>query len=266
MTRLSKHPGSLPIIGIPVDVKTIDNAPYHVVGEKYINAIAHATGCYPILLPAMNDGSDMKSMKSRFSVTDVTNIVDGVFLSGSYSNIHPKLYGKAHETPVLPNDSQRDDFTLELIRICVDSQVPLLAACRGFQEMNVAFGGSIHQEIHEMDQFDDHREKYDLPRHKQYEHTHRIDIIEGGLLHQLHGKNTAMVNSLHGQGLDQLGEGLTIEVTAPDNLVEAISIKDAKSFSLGVQWHPEWRFWEDELSTEIFNAFGQAAIRRHQSR
>ena len=255
-----------PIIGIPVDVKTIDNASYHVVGEKYINAIAHATGYFPVLLPAMGEGSDMQSAKHLFCVADIADIVDGIFLPGSYSNIHPQRYGKPNEIPVLPNDAQRDEFTLELIGICVDNQVPLLAACRGFQEINVAFGGSIHQEIHELDEFDDHRENYNFPRNRQYEHAHKIDITEGGFLHKLHGKSSAMVNSLHGQGLGQLGKGLTVEATAPDKLVEAITISHAKSFALGVQWHPEWRFWEDELSVKIFDAFGQAAKERYQSR
>ena len=257
---------SKPIIGIPVDVKTIDNAPYHVVGEKYINAIGHATGCMPVLLPSMGDGSDMKSVKHLYSVSDVCDSVDGIFLPGSYSNIHPKHYGKPDEMPVLPNDAQRDDFTLELIHKCVKNQVPLLAACRGFQEINVAFGGSIHQEVHELGKFDDHREKYNLPREKQYAHAHPIDIYEGGFLHKLHGKTTAMVNSLHGQGLNELGNGLTVEATAPDKLIEAITITDAKAFSLGIQWHPEWRFWEDELSMKIFHTFGQAAKDRHHTR
>ena len=257
---------TIPTIGIPVDVKTIDNAPYHVVGEKYINAIAHATGCFPVLLPAMGQGSDMKSAKHLYSVSNITDIVDGVFLPGSYSNIHPARYGKPDESPVLPNDNQRDEFTLELITRCIQNQVPLLAACRGFQEINVAFGGSIHQEVHHLDGFDDHRENYHLPRNKQYEHAHKIDITEGGILHALHGKTSAMVNSLHGQGLDKLGNGLTVEATAPDKLVEAVSISDAKSFSLGVQWHPEWQFWQDELSVNLFDAFGRASRERHKSR
>jgi len=157
-------------------------------------------------------------------------------------------------------------MTLELIHVCVENQTPLLAVCRGYQEMNVAFGGSIHVEVHEMGIFSDHRENYELPRDQQYQHAHSVEFTNGGLLHEIHGATTAMVNSLHGQGIDRLGDGLQVEAVAPDGLIEAIRVQDSPGFTLGVQWHPEWHFWEDELSQQIFHAFHNAAFEHHQSR
>lgn len=256
----------IPVVGIPVDVKLIDNAAYHIVGEKYINAIAHAVDCYPLLLPATGSGKDMRSMQNKFSLENIAELVDGIFLPGSYSNIHPRRYGDSDEEAVPPIDEQRDDFTLDLIHVCIENEVPLLAVCRGFQEMNVAFGGSIHSEIHELDIFMDHRENFDMPRNQQYDHAHPVDFTDGGLLQRIYGKPTGMVNSLHGQGIHRLGSGLVVEAVAPDGLIEAICIEDGKSFNLGVQWHPEWRFWEDDLSQAVFGAFADAVKERSQAR
>lgn len=255
-----------PTIGIPVDVKLFDNAPYHIVGEKYINAIVHGADCYPVMLPAMSSGKDLKSFENKFSWADILGSLDGIFLPGSYSNIHPERYGKAEEAPVPPVDRQRDDLTLELIHACLEYGIPLLAVCRGFQELNVALGGSIHTEVHEMDIFSDHRENYELPREQQYRHAHPIDITSGGRLHDIHGETTALVNSLHGQGIARLGAGLAVEAVAPDGLIEAISVENHAGFTLGVQWHPEWHFWEDRLSLAIFGAFRDAANARSRSR
>jgi len=255
-----------PLIGIPVDVKLVDDASHHIVGEKYINAIAHGADCYPVMLPAMASGGDLRAFDSKFPLSEIVKTLDGVFLTGSYSNIHPRRYGKHEQHPIPPIDNQRDEMTLDLIHVCVENQVPLLAVCRGYQEMNVAYGGSIHSEVHEMEIFSDHRENYQLPRDQQYQHAHAVEFTRGGLLHKIHGDSTAMVNSLHGQGIDRLGDGLQVEAVAPDGLIEAIRVLDSPCFTLGVQWHPEWHFWEDELSQQIFHAFRDAALLRHQSR
>lgn len=255
-----------PVIGIPVDVKIYENAPYHGVGEKYINAIAHGVECYPLIIPAMSDGHDLKAFDNRFPWTEIVTSLDGIFLPGSHSNIHPRRYGKPECPPIMPVDEQRDEMALDLIHVCIENQIPLLAVCRGYQELNVAFGGSIHVEIHEMGVFSDHRENYERPRDQQYQHAHPVEFTPGGLLHSIHGDTTAMVNSLHGQGIDRLGDGLQVEAVAPDGLIEAIRVTDSPGFTLGVQWHPEWRFWEDTLSQNIFHSFRDAAFARFEAR
>lgn len=252
-----------PVVGIPVDVKLMEGNPFHVVGEKYINAVAHGAGCYPVLLPAMGEGAQLKSLTEKYDIEKIADGLSGIFLPGSASNIHPQHYGQELATPDQPVDHQRDATTLKLIRYALTAGIPLLAACRGFQEMNVAFGGTIHQKVHEVDGYMDHREDSSLPRMDQYRHAHTITLTEGGVLHKLYGQSAAQVNSLHGQGIDRLGEGLSVEALAPDSLVEAFSVEGASNFALGVQWHPEWDFRNDRLSTEIFSAFGAAAKQRH---
>ena len=255
-----------PQVGIAVDVKYFEDNPFHVVGEKYINAIANGCHCYPLLLPAMGKGSQLKDFKDAFDIERIVANLDGLFLPGSTSNVHPQLYGKTLETPDLPVDHQRDDTTLKMIRSAINQGVPLFAICRGFQELNVAFGGSIHQKVHELEGYMDHREDSSLARENQYEHVHEINITEDSLLHNLWGDTKANVNSLHGQGIDRLGEGLSVEARAPDSLIEAVSVDGAKAFAFGAQWHPEWGFWNDELSQVIFNAFARDVHKRSEHR
>lgn len=254
-----------PVVGIAVDVKSIEGNPFHAVGEKYINAIAHGCRCYPVLLPAMGKGSQLKDLTALFEIEKLIGSIDGLFLPGSVSNVNPVLYGKTLETPELPVDHQRDITTLTMIRSAVDQGVPLLAVCRGFQELNVAFGGTIHQKIHELPGHMDHREDTSQAKENQYRHAHDIKIVDAGLLHKLWGSSSARVNSLHGQGIDKLGDGLKIEARAADLLIEAVSVRSAKTFALGVQWHPEWGFWKDRLSTIIFEAFAKAVNQRYRS-
>ena len=255
-----------PHVGIAVDVKYFEDNPFHVAGEKYINAIAHGCKSYPLLLPAMGKGSQLRDLSAIFDIDQIVGNLDGLFLPGSVSNVNPTLYGKSLETPDLPVDHQRDDTTLKMIRSAVEQGVPLLAVCRGFQELNVAFGGSIHQKVHELPGYLDHREDTTLDKPKQYQHAHEINITQNSVLHELWGSSTATVNSLHGQGLDRLGEGLIVEARAADLLVEAVSVNKSKSFAFGVQWHPEWGFWEDALSKAIFGAFAKSIHVRFMDR
>jgi len=251
-----------PQVGIAVDVKNFEGNPFHVVGEKYINAIAHGCQCYPVLLPAMGKGSQLRALTPEFDIEKIIGNLDGLFLPGSVSNVNPVLYGKTLETPDLPVDHQRDNTTLSMIKSAVNQGVPLLAVCRGFQELNVAFGGTIHQQVHEVSGYMDHREDISLEKEKQYEHAHEISIVENGVLHGLWGSTEARVNSLHGQGIDKLADGLFVEAFAADVLIEAVSVENAGSFTLGVQWHPEWGFWKDKLSGVIFSAFANAVYAR----
>lgn len=242
-------------MGIPCDIKMMGQHPFHAVGEKYIKAVAEGANCLPVLLPVLPEPLDLE---------EVFATVDGIFLTGSWSNVHPSHYQGEPSREGTLHDEQRDALTLELIRQCVARAVPLFAVCRGFQEMNVAFGGTLHQHIHEMasdEGFDprfDHREEKDDPLEVQYGPAHSVNLTPGGKFETLLGTSVIEVNSLHTQGIAKLGNLLTIEGRALDGTVEAISHETAKSFALAVQWHPEWKFWENPVSKKLFNAFGEA--------
>ena len=248
------QPGRRPVIGIVADVRQIGPHPFHAVGEKYIDAVAHGAGAVPILLPATAAGEDLRAIEAPLAMLE---LIDGLFLPGSASNVAPRHYAAAETLPML-HDPQRDATTLPLIRAALARGLPLLAVCRGLQELNVALGGTLHQLVHERPGLMDHRAPKDAPRRLQYALAHGVLLAEGGLLRRIAGAPRALVNSIHAQGIDRLAPGLVVEATAPDGLVEAVRVEGAP-FALGVQWHPEWRFREDRLSTAIFDAFGSAA-------
>jgi putative glutamine amidotransferase len=241
-----------PIIGIPADVKQLGNHPFNVVGSKYIDAIVNVAECTPILLPAIGNQQD---------IANILAVIDGLFLTGSVSNVDPQRYGKTLLNQDTLLDKARDATTFPLIDAVLSAGKPLFGVCRGFQELNVAMGGTLYQAVHEQDKLMDHREKpgsLDI----QYGPAHQVNLTKNGLLQQLFAQASEItVNSIHGQGIDQLGHKLTIEATAPDGLVEAISVSDAKSFALAVQWHPEWKATENNQSIALFKAFGQACIK-----
>jgi putative glutamine amidotransferase len=251
---------------IPCDVKQVGIHPFHAAGEKYINAVAHGAGCMPLLLPAAGPGRDLRSLLEHVDFHALLGNFDGVFLSGSTSNVDPAIYGAELQFPVEHMDTQRDASTLALIHAAVDDGVPLLAVCRGFQEMNVAYGGTLHQQVHEQPDLLDHREDVSVSREQQYAPRHAVHLAPDGYLANLVGRASIEVNSLHGQGIETLGRGLAVEATAPDGLIEAIRVTDAASFALAIQWHAEWRFWEDDMSSALFSAFGDAARARAATR
>lgn len=226
--------------------------PFHAVGEKYIAAIAQAADCLPLLVPVL---------ESPLDVTEILARVDGVFFTGSPSNVEPKHYGG----PVIPgtlHDPHRDSTTLPLITRAVAAGIPVFGVCRGFQEMNVAMGGTLHQNVHEVAGLDDHREDKEQPLDVQYAPAHDVLLEPDGLLAKLAGADRIRVNSVHGQGVDRLGPDLAIEARAPDGLIEAFRVKNAASFALAVQWHPEWQVMKNEFSKALFAEFGRAA--RHK--
>ena len=202
-----------------------------------------------MLLPALG---------ARQNIEDILSVVDGLLFTGSYSNVEPHLYGGHPSAPGTLHDAARDATTLPLMRAAIERGVPVLAICRGFQEMNVVFGGTLYQSIHTVQGYADHRENKEHALDLQYGPAHPLRIVAGGLLHRYSGLSEAHVNSLHGQGIERLGDGLAVEAVAPDGLVEAISVKGASAFALGLQWHPEWKHADDALSTAIFKAFGNA--------
>jgi len=247
-----------PLIGVVADVNRKPRHPVHSVGEKYIDAVTAGAGGLALLLPALinQPGS---AFTDTADIAQVLDLVDGLFLTGATSNVNPTAYGARLDDPASPADHARDHVALALIRAAARRGTPVLGVCRGFQEINVALGGTLHQAVHAVPGLADHRERDDDPIAVQYGPAHAVTLAPDGLLHRLAGADTAQVNSVHGQGVDRLAPGLIVEATAPDGLIEAFR-GDGAAFLFGVQWHPEWQFRENALSTALFAAFGQAAL------
>ena len=237
------------VVGITACRKQIDPHPYHVVGQKYVDAVIHAMGAIPVVLPPVG---------AHLDPTHLLGVVDGILFTGSASNIEPHHYGAGVEDAVAPHDPCRDATTLPLIREMVARSIPLFAICRGYQEVNVAFGGTLTPKLQLVEGNIDYREDASAPLEIQYGPHHAVNFVAGGLLEKLTGQPSAMVNSLHQQGVNKLGGGLCIEATAEDGLVEAFRVAEPGVFALGVQWHPEWRVTENELSMRLFAGFADA--------
>lgn len=238
-----------PLIGVPADRKLLGNHYFHCVGEKYLIAIVDGADCVPVVIPSLGYGERLEAL---------INQLDGIVLPGSPSNIEPHHYGEASEPGTL-HDPQRDATTLPLIPRIVAAGMPLLAICRGFQEMNVAYGGSLWPRLHEIPGLHDHREDENEPLDIQYGPAHPVSLVPGGFLHGIAGSDSIMVNSLHWQGVRELAPGLQVEARAADGVVEAFSVRDAATFAVGVQWHPEWKAMQNPFSRALFTAFGRAA-------
>lgn len=239
-----------PLIGIPADRRLLGAHHFHCVGEKYINAIAQGADAIPVLIPSLGDGIGFDELLTRF---------DGILLTGSYSNVEPHRYGGPASAEGTLHDAHRDSTTLPMIPRVIRAGMPLLAICRGFQEMNVAFGGTLWQNIHEVPGFGNHREDTSAPLDEQYGPAHEIELVRGTALHALAGRDRLKVNSLHSQGVQTLGQGLEIEARAPDGVIEAFRVTSAPGFVHAVQWHPEWKFQDNAFSRALFAAFGRAA-------
>ena len=229
----------------------------HGVLEQYLFAISEAANGLPVMLPAMGDAMLDDQVLDR---------LDGIFLTGSPSNIEAHHYGGDVSLNGSDHDPLRDATTLGLIPRVIERGMPLLGVCRGLQEMNVAFGGSLYQRVQEQEGFDDHRDDHDQTVEQRFSPAHEVRFQVGGLLHTLTGTESATVNSLHGQGIDRLGTGLLVEAWAHDGLIEAFRVENAPGFTLALQWHPEWMAMENPLSRAIFGAFGAAAIQYRQTR
>lgn len=238
-----------PVIGVPADRKFIAPHPFHAVGEKYLKALIDGAGALPFIIPVLAE---------HLTVDDVLAEVDGILLTGSPSNVEPQHYRGEPSTPGTLHDPHRDAVTLPLARRALESGVPLLAVCRGFQELNVALGGTLHQKVHEVAGYHDHREIPDQPLDLQYAPAHPLNLVAGGVLERLAGTSSVMVNSLHSQGVARLADGVTVEAVADDGLIEAYRVDGVSGFALGLQWHPEWQVTENPFSMAIFGAFGDA--------
>lgn len=242
-----------PVIGVPADRRQLDPHPFHMVGEKYITAIRDGADALPFLIPALGDSLDLDAILDR---------VDGLFLTGSPSNVEPHHYEGEASRDGTWHDPERDATTLPLIEKALACGTPLLAVCRGFQELNVVLGGTLHQHVHEVEGYHRHNEDPGKPLEVQYGPSHEITLMDGGLLRELAGTNTVTVNSLHSQGIARLADGMTVEAVADDGLIEAFRVDGASAFALAVQWHPEWHVTKNDFSMAIYKAFGDACRMR----
>jgi len=222
----------------------------HGVKESYRRALTHVSKVAPVFIPASSDIDDVTPYLAAFS---------GLLFPGGASNVAPGLYGKAEAAGFLM-DPARDHVAIQLIRRAAESGTPMLAICRGFQEMNVAFGGTLHANIYEVGHSSEHREDPSEDLVARYRYKHRVTLTEGGVLSTWIGDTSACVNSLHTQGIDTLGNGLAVEASAADGLIEAIRVESAE-FAIGVQWHPEVTADSDALSMSLFTRFGDACRR-----
>lgn len=242
-----------PLIGITTNVSNQDNQTRIWERQSYIDAVAHAMKAIPVLIPSI--GSDL-------NITQLVAKLDGIILTGARSNVAPELYQKdATLVPAEERDAQRDQTTLPLIQEVLEQQKPLLAICRGFQELNVALGGSLYTHLKEVPQFQNHNShQNDLHENDAFDLLyHDIHLSPDGLLHQITQKETIKVNSLHNQGIDRLSQYCQIEATAPDGVIEAARVTGAHPFTLGTQFHPEWKATEFSERAALFKAFAEAA-------
>lgn len=241
-----------PLVAMPTDVRTLDGYVWHAAPEQYITATLAVAGVLPVLIPSLGE---------RIGFDHLLSVVDGVILTGSRSNVHPSLYGGEAGEANGPYDPDRDATTFPLIRHAIARGLPLLAICRGMQEFNVARGGTLATEIQDEPGNLDHRAPGDTSD-ERFALRQTVDVHPGSCLADVVRAESIRVNSLHRQAVGQLGQGLQVEAVAPDGIVEAVSLAGGRTFTVGVQWHPEYWAETDEASAKIFRAFGDA-VRAH---
>jgi putative glutamine amidotransferase len=249
-----------PLVGISCCTKLFGTfgMPNHAASDTYVIAADQVVHAVPVLIPANGPTADIETLLER---------LDGIILTGSRSNVQPSLYSGPPHAEGTPEDPARDSTTLPLIRAAVARGVPVLAICRGFQELNVALGGSLHQRLQDLPDRIDHSSPMVASRAVRIGKAHSIRIIPGSWLHRLAGAGEIAVNSLHNQGIDQLAPGVVVEGVAPDGTIEAVRVVATPSgpvtgFAVGMQWHPENDWDTDSVSRRIFEAFG-AAVRAY---
>ena len=258
MARANEVPASpqrrLPVVLVPACNKTLGHHPFHTLGRKYADAVRLAGGL-PLVVPRAEPDE----------LDHLLDLADGVLLTGSVSNVDPAHFGEPVLDPSLPLDAVRDAWTLPLVPRVLARGMPLLAICRGAQEANVALGGTLHQAVHDVGPYTDHRAPSGEPAEVQYGPAHPVQVHGGGWLARIGLASGFDVNSVHGQGLNRLAPGLLVEATAPDGLVEAFSVPASPGFNLCVQWHPEWKAADNPVSVRILQAFGEA-LRQYRDR
>jgi len=254
---------SRPVVGVIGNAHLMENR-YQVqaVGERNLRAVAEVADALPVMFAGAPDITD---------ISGILDIVDGVLLTGGRANVHPSYFGAEPCARYEPYDQNRDSLALALVEACVDRAVPIFGICRGLQEMNVAFGGSLHPEVRELPGRMNHR----MPRLDNGEihpdvnvifaDRHDVSLVAGGAFATLLGRDTIRVNSLHGQAILDPGERVVIEGVAEDGTIEAIRIADAPGFALGVQWHAEYDPQQNEINRALFQAFGQALAKKRRA-
>lgn len=249
---------SRPVIGI-IGASFLIHDDYHIFGAGKLNtaAVAEACGAVPIILPTDPDLSD---------ISELMALCDGFVFTGARANVHPEEYGEAATPAHGDFDRDRDRVALPLIRACIEAGQPIIGICRGFQEVAVAMGSTLHPEIRDLPGRDNHRMPPDGTLEEKFALRHAVTFSPDGPFAKLLSEAEVMTNTLHGQGIKQAGPRVVIDGTAPDGTPEAIYIKDAPGFTLSVQWHPEWNATVDPMSKPLFAAFGQAAAAWKQSR
>lgn len=248
------EPAMRAVVGIVCNCREIDGHRVQAAGQGYVEAVAEGAGALPLLLPALGDACDVEAILAR---------IDGLLLTGGRSNVEPRRYG-GPDVECGPHDPDRDGLALALIRAAVERGLPMLGICRGMQEMNVAFGGTLHPKLHEVPGRLDHRGAH-LPMPERVAPRHKVQLTPGGVLARLLQAEEIVVNTLHGQGVDRLGDGLMIEGVCEDGTIEGLSIPDAPGFALGVQWHAEVDVRGTPIHAALFNAFGEA-VRAYATR
>ncbi|MCC5095380.1 MULTISPECIES: gamma-glutamyl-gamma-aminobutyrate hydrolase family protein [Xanthomonas] len=238
----------VPLVGLPTDRSLHGPHPFLAAGEKYVRAVVEAAGAQPVLLPSLQPPLDAGAWLQR---------LDGLLLTEAVSNVEPHHYSNEPSWEGNPHDPARDATSLALIPQALARGLPVLAICRGLQEVNVALGGRLHQRVHEVPGLADHREDRSAPLDTQYGPAHPVQLQPGGWLAGMSDTAQVQVNSLHGQGIATLAAGLVVEATAPDGLIEAFR-GPGPGFLLAVQWHPEWRVTQHPFYRAIFQAFGEA--------
>ncbi|MBI3506784.1 MAG: gamma-glutamyl-gamma-aminobutyrate hydrolase family protein [Proteobacteria bacterium] len=237
-----------PVIGVSACLQPGPRSLQHIVRIQYVDAVLDGLGGVPLLLPAVGARQNAEAVLDR---------LDGLLLTGSPSNVEPSLYGAAGRPETL-HDPARDATTLPLIRAALARGLPVLALCRGHQELNVALGGSLHQHVEELPGRIEHQASSTGTMDERYAQRHWVNLAPGGLLRTLAGAERAWVNSLHNQAIDRLADGLVVEATHEDGTIEAVRWTKGPGFALGVQWHPEWHVRSDEFARSIFRSFAQA--------
>ncbi len=242
--------GFRPLVGLPSDTSDKDGLVFHAIGDKYLRAVAEVAGCAPVMLPSLGDAGLIEATLDH---------LDGVVMTGATSNVHPPHYGAEPSADHEPYDHSRDATTLSLITSVIARGMPLFCICRGYQELNVALGGTLETEVQRGEGRRDHRAPKVAELDIRYGPNHDIAITPGGRLEAILGKASTRVNSLHRQAIARLADRLKAEARAPDGIVEAVSVKGARGFALGVQWHPEYKAASNPDSVKLFEAFAAAA-------
>ncbi len=242
-----------PVVGIIANYYLInDEYPAQAVGRMNVDAVADVTGALPLIIPSLPTATDIPALMGT---------CDGFLFTGGRPNVHPDEYGHDETEAHGAFDRDRDRLVLPLIRACLDAGLPILGVCRGFQEFNVAMGGTLHPEIRDLPGRMNHRMPPDGTLEEKFALRHDITLTPGGKFAQIFGAETVLVNSLHGQGIEEPGDRIVIEGRAPDGTPEAIHIEGAPGFALAVQWHPEYQADKDKVSRPLFEAFGDAVNR-----